>query len=116
MAVQVIRDHEIKKLGHQLMSSQGNPKVDPSLWFVGDEGPEWVLVREVKEPEIEPEIPTNIQEIADDCSHMSNKGHFAPVVIASTQGPDGTTGISSEQKLWRGYGMKVAFSELQPLS
>ena len=73
-------------------------------------------MREVKTPNIKPAIPTNIQEIADSCSHMSSKGHFASVVIASAQGPDGTTDISCEQKLWRGYGMKVAFSELQPLS
>ena len=115
-AVQIVRDHVTKKLGHQLMSSQGNPKVDPSLWFVGDEGPEWVLVKEVKAPKIKPEIPANIQDIADSCSHMSIKGHFAPVVIASAQGPDAANDINCEQKLWRGYGMKVAFSELQPLS
>ena len=39
-AVQIVRDHVTKKLGHQLLSSQGNPKVDPSLWFAGDEGPD----------------------------------------------------------------------------
>jgi hypothetical protein len=29
------------------MSWQGNPSVDPSIWFVGDSGPEWVVVRAV---------------------------------------------------------------------
>lgn len=43
-AVQVVRDH-LSQRGSQLMSWQGNPSVYPSIWFVGDDGPEWVVVR-----------------------------------------------------------------------
>ena len=42
-AVQVVRN-QLEKEGRQLMSWQGNPNVDPSIWFVGDKGPEWVVV------------------------------------------------------------------------
>jgi hypothetical protein len=42
--VQVVREH-LKEAGRVLMSWQSNQHVDPSLWFVGDRGPEWVLVR-----------------------------------------------------------------------
>ena len=34
-SVQVVRDYIAEKLGRQLMSSQGNPHFDPSIWFVG---------------------------------------------------------------------------------
>jgi hypothetical protein len=45
-AVQIVRDH-LEKQGRKLMSWQGNPSVDPSIWLVGDHGPEWVVVRAV---------------------------------------------------------------------
>jgi len=34
-AVQIVRDH-LKKDGKEIMSCQGNPAVDPSIWFVGE--------------------------------------------------------------------------------
>jgi hypothetical protein len=34
MAVQMVRDY-LQKEGFELMSWQGNPEVDPSIWFVG---------------------------------------------------------------------------------
>ena len=37
-AVQTVRDL-LEKEGRKLMSWQGNPEVDPSLWFGGDHGP-----------------------------------------------------------------------------
>jgi hypothetical protein len=40
-AVQVVRS-DLEKNGRKLMSWQSNPNVDPSIWFVGDNGPEWV--------------------------------------------------------------------------
>jgi hypothetical protein len=38
-AVQIVRDH-LRQSGRELRSWQGNPGVNPSLWFVGDSGPE----------------------------------------------------------------------------
>src|SRR4026209_2317410 len=43
-AVQVVRER-LAGLGRQVMTWQGNPDVDPAVWFVGDKGPEWVVVR-----------------------------------------------------------------------
>ncbi len=44
MAVQVVREY-LGKQGYELMSWQGNPEVDPSIWFIGDsKKPEWVVV------------------------------------------------------------------------
>jgi hypothetical protein len=38
-AVQVVRDH-LQKAGRKLMSWTSDPEVEPSIWFVGDGGPE----------------------------------------------------------------------------
>jgi|TARA_B100000315_G_C14100982_1_gene373722 hypothetical protein len=46
-AVQVVRNYIVESLNRKLMSSQGDPQVNPSMWFVGEEGPEWVVVRAV---------------------------------------------------------------------
>ena len=43
-AVQIVRG-ELQKDGKELMSWTGNPAVDPAIWFVGDTGPEWIVVR-----------------------------------------------------------------------
>ena len=43
-AVQIVRD-SLKKDGYELLSWNGNPEVNPSIWFVGESGPEWIVVR-----------------------------------------------------------------------
>ena len=49
-AVQVVKG-QLEKEGYELMSSQGNPGVDPAIWFVGDsKGPEWIVVRAERYP------------------------------------------------------------------
>jgi hypothetical protein len=48
-AVQIVRDH-LEKTGKKLMSWQSNPAVSPSVWFVGEGGPEWVVVQAVRYP------------------------------------------------------------------
>lgn len=103
--VQIVRNHVTKKLGHQLMSSQGNPKVDPSLWFAGNEGPEWVVVRVVRAPDTKHKIPTNIREIADSVAHLSSVGHIASVIVRSAETVANANTDTTSQPLWRGYGM-----------
>ena len=55
--VQIVVDHIKDKLGFEMISAQGNPKVDPSLWFNGESGPEWVVLRAVRYPETEGALP-----------------------------------------------------------
>jgi len=113
-AVQVVRDHVDEKLKFQLMSWQGNPNVDPSIWFVGAQGPEWIVVRAVRFPEKEATLPANIRDIANSCSHMSNIGHFASVAVANSDDAFDTTGGVPALPLWRGHGMFVRFEGLVP--
>ena len=84
MAVQVVRDH-IDGLGFQLTNWQGNPEVDPSIWFVGkSKGPEWVVVRSVRYPAKDAEKPSNWDKIARHCAKRSHVGHFASVAMTNS--------------------------------
>ena len=111
-AVQVVRD-QLEKEGYQLMSWQGNPDVDPAIWFVGQsKRPEWVVVRAVRYPLNHATKPTNWAAIAAGCTHMSDVGHFAQVAFASTDQrfeAEGETPVP----LWRGHGVHVRYVGLE---
>ena len=113
-AVQVVRDYIVEKLKRELMSSQGNPEVDPSIWFVGEDGPEWVVVRAVKYPETEAALPKNIADIAANCARLSNTGHFASVAVVNSEDPFDPSGKVPPRPLWRGHGIFVRFEGLVP--
>ncbi len=111
-AVQSVRDL-LEKEGRKLMSWQGNPEVDPSLWFVGDRGPEWVVVRAVRYPKKDASPPGNWAAIAQQCAHLSSVGHFASVAVANADDTfDSAKG--SPMPLWRGHGMYVSYEGLKP--
>ena len=112
LSVQVVRDHLMNQ-GYHLMSWQGDPEIDPAIWFVGDsKEPEWVVVRATRYPESSPPKPTNWQSIAIRCQRLSNIGHFASVAMASSEQP-----FESEDEpvvpLWRGHAMHVSFAGLE---
>jgi hypothetical protein len=112
MAVQVVRDH-LGGEGFELMSWQGNPEVDPSIWFVGKTTkPEWVVVRSARYPSNSAERPANWAAIARSCARMSTTGHFASVAIVSADQPFRSSDEAAVP-LWRGYGMHVRFTGLE---
>lgn len=111
-AVQVVRS-QIEKEGFQLMSWQGNPSVDPAIWFVGESRrPEWVVVRAVRYPEQEAKRPGNWKRIASGCASTGKIGHFASVALASVDDPFDTM-AGSPVPLWRGSGMHVRYTGLE---
>lgn len=112
-AVQIVRDH-LDKQGRKLMSCQGNPSVDPSMWFVGDHGPEWVVVRAVRYPTKSAEPPANWRAIAERCSRLSKSGYFASVSVANADDAFDPTGAVPPMPLWRGHAMYVSFEGLVP--
>ena len=69
------------------MARQGNPNVDPSIWFVGDNGPEWVVVRAARWPERDVVVPENIDQIATNCRAAGKTGHLAVVRATNTNDP-----------------------------
>ena len=112
MAVQVVREY-LEKKGYQLMSWQGNPEIDPSIWFIGDsKGPEWVVIRATRYPESHAEPPENWKDIVLQCSTISPEGHYASVALANSEQK-----FDSENEeaipLWRGCSMYIQFPGLE---
>jgi len=112
-AVQVVRNHVEDKMGYQVMSSQGNPSVDPSMWFVGEHGPEWIVIRACRYPLLNAEIPKNLSDIAENCSRLGRKGHFASVGFANVDDAFDPSGSVPPLPLWRGHGVHVRFEGLE---
>lgn len=112
-AVQVVRD-DLKRQNKQIMSWQSNPAVDPSIWFVGDSGPEWVVVRAARWPERDVPVPSNIEAVAEQCANSGLVGHFAVVGAANTNDPFDPTAQSSGNflPLIRGEGLHVNYKGL----
>jgi hypothetical protein len=110
-AVQTVRDQLIKE-GRGLMSAQGNPGVNPSIWFVGDNGPEWVVVRAVRYPQREAAPPSNWATISESCRPTGKTGHFASVAVANAD--DSFQDGAPPKPLWRGHGMHVRYAGLEP--
>jgi hypothetical protein len=111
-SVQVVRDY-LSKAGFELMSWQGNPDVDPSIWFIGEtRKPEWVVVRSAKFPVNTAARPANWSAIAESCSKLSKNGHFASVAAVSAEQPFASPD-EPPVPLWRGYAMNVRFTGLE---
>ena len=112
MAVQVVRDY-LSNAGFELMSWQGNPDVDPSIWFIGKtKRPEWVVVRSARFPDNSAARPDNWHAIAARCARMSKKGHFASVAVVTVDQPFQSLD-ETPVPLWRGHGMHVRFTGLE---
>lgn len=109
-AVQIVRDY-LEKAGWKLMSWQGNPAVDPSVWFVGKTGPEWVVVRAVRYPQATAHPPGNWRQIAQRCARIGMVGHFASVAAANAH--DAFDEAAPPVPLWRGHAMIVSFKGLE---
>jgi hypothetical protein len=114
-AVQVVRDH-LKAEGKEIGSTCGNPQIDPAIWFMGDNGPEWVVVRAVRFPEAQASVPGNISGIIQNCKPHGTAGHFASVSFANAKEPFSEESVKHPMPLWRGHGMYVNFAGLEPLS
>jgi hypothetical protein len=110
-AVQIVREH-LERAGRKVMSWQGNPAVDPSMWFVGTTGPEWVVVRAVRYPNTKAEPPANWGQISERCARLGKVGHFASVSVANADDPFDPSGAAPSEPLWRGHGMNPRFEGL----
>lgn len=117
LAVQVVRERIVKE-GHQIMSWNGDPRVNPSVWFVGSSGsPEWVLVRTVRYPEKEATEPENMSEIKSHFDKTGFPGHFASVAVANADDPfdPGAEMNGNFVSLHRGCGIRIRYEGLRPL-
>ena len=114
LAVQVVRD-QLAQEGRELMSWNGNPEVNPSLWFVGDDGPEWVVVRAVRYPESQARLPGNIAELQAHFNKLGHPGHFASVAVASVDDPFDPDAANNGNfvPLYRGHEMHIKYQGLE---
>lgn len=116
-AVQVVRQ-SLETEGKKIMTWQSNPGVDPSIWFEGEQGPEWVVVRGVRYPKNEAALPENMVGIIDHCAKMSATGYFASVAFVNLDDPiDPQATITGNfLPLYRGYGANVRYEGLKLVS
>jgi hypothetical protein len=111
-AIQLVRDH-LQKSGRKLMSWTSHPEVEPSIWFVGGSGPEWVVVRAVRYPRLKAAPPTNWKQIANRCARLGTVGHFASVSVANANDAFDPSGSVPPEPLWRGHRMIARFDGLE---
>ena len=112
-AVQIVRNHIADKLGRDIMSSQSNPDVHPSIWFVGDEGPEWVAVQMATFASSEFFPSCDLRAVANSCADRSSAGHVARVGLchADQEFEDNSVALP----MLRGHGAMIRFNGLEPL-
>lgn len=112
-AVQVVRQN-LEGEGKKLMSWQGNPNVDPSIWFVGDEGAEWVLVRAFRHGLVKATKPSNWNVIVSSMKNTGSAGNYAEVTCASPDDVFDPTGDNAAI-LFRGQGLRVRYLGLEKI-
>ncbi|MBH9553978.1 hypothetical protein [Inhella gelatinilytica] len=109
LAVQVVEENLIAD-GYSEVSMQPNPRVSPSIWFVGDSGElEWVVVRCTHDLRADPVRPHDWDAIAEACAAKSEVGHFAWVVVqeSAPDRPGIEAGLSRPR---RGHELSVIYS------
>ena len=113
-AVQIVRQ-QLEREGYKPISWQGNPGVDPSIWFVGSTGkPECVVVRVAKYPDNKALRPMNLGEIVASCKQQGAEIYFASVAFASADQPFKSDN-EAPVPLWRGYGVHPNYGGLERL-
>lgn len=116
-AVQVVQ-HELQERGRQLLSWSNDPRVLPSLWFVGDAGPEWVMVQSVRYPSVDIPPPSTYTDIRTQLRASGYPGNSAVVMVARAEDPFDPDAQNNGNflPLYRGYGMHIRYAGVQRLN
>jgi len=112
-AVQVVRNY-LNDQGCEIMSFNSHPGVNPSIWFVRDNIPEWVMVNYVLFPAMEIATPKIIDGLLETPSLVTNTGNMANVFIASSAEMTNESGIPIPP--YRGHALSVRFEGLETLN
>ena len=116
--VQIVRDH-LQGQGKNVFNTQSNPQVNPSIWFDGPDGPEWVVVRVSRHPATKAVQPVNMADISHHCAtHGGKQGYFASVVFANADDPFDPLAAENGNfiPVYRGHRAMVRFEGLEPIS
>lgn len=111
-AVQVVRNY-LTEQGYEIMSINSHPGVNPSIWFVRDNTPEWVIVSYALFPAMEIPPSNSIDEFLSAPSFVTNVGNKANVFIASSAEMSNESGTPIPP--YRGHGLSVRFEGLESI-
>lgn len=112
-AVQVVRNY-LTEQGFEIMSFNSHLGVNPSIWFVRDKTPEWVMVNYALFPAMEIATPKTIDELLEAPSLVTNAGNTANVFIASSAEMTNESGVPIPP--YRGHALSVRFEGLQSIN
>jgi hypothetical protein len=104
----------LQKQGMTSVSRQPYPEIDPSIWFDGPRGREFVVVRAVRYPVRDARPPADADDIRAACASKSKLGNFASVSLANADDPFYPDG-SGAKPLLRGHAFTPRFTGLVPL-
>ncbi|MDR2613446.1 MAG: hypothetical protein LBG06_11745 [Deltaproteobacteria bacterium] len=80
--------------GRKILCSSSHPAISPSVWYRGETGAEWVMVRAARHPDVDVQPPGNWAQILEACAERgSGNGYFAVAVFAAR---DPETGRASD--------------------
>lgn len=116
-AVQTVLDF-LQKENREVMSSQSNPSVNPSIWFVDEAGPSWIVVKPLRYPQKNGELPdlSGLDGAGRGVSALA-KGYIAWVKIANSEDPFDPDAERNGNflDLHRGHRCYVSFAGLTPI-
>lgn len=114
-AIQFVKSN-LEKEGKNIFSAQSSQHIDPSIWFEESGKNYWVVVRAVRYPERDANIPNNINEIKKSCAQMGKVGYFASVAVAVANADDPFDPKARENgnflPIYRGHGMYPRYTGL----
>ena len=111
-AVQIVRNY-LTDAGFEIMSYNSHPGVNPSIWFMRNDFPEWVIVNFGVFPQMEVEPSANLDEIKNSVGMVGCQGNLANVFVAAEA--EMTNLTDSPIPLYRGHALSVRFEGLEPL-
>jgi len=116
LCVQVVRD-KISDSGGTILSWNSHPKVTPNLFFVDEhEKQHFVIVCCARYPH-SPVEPSNVQDIKDSVSLVTDSGYLAQVCVASAEDPFDPEAKTNGNflPLYRGHPYRINYGELETI-
>ncbi|MDR3153413.1 MAG: hypothetical protein LBW85_03870 [Deltaproteobacteria bacterium] len=80
--------------GRAILGSSPHPSVSPSVWYRGETGSEWVMVRAARRAEAEVRPPANWAQIREACVERGSGNGFFAVAVFAARDPE--TGKASD--------------------
>ena len=116
-AVQVVRDSLIGE-GKTIQSTQSDPMVNPSIWFVDGDKLSWIVVKAARYPSMSAERPLNMDDMTRSLTKAGYSGYFASVAVANANDPFDPTAATTGNylPLFRGVGYSCSYKGLEKAS